>query len=123
MANLEASETARALFDLAPEVRYVAIYQEGSLFLTQRDDLSAPSSAESDKYEELIVNPTVLTLLGQRGNIDCGGLEFVLIRYGKFFALVTELPTGHLTVGIDAGADALTLAKSIKAMISEGIRS
>jgi hypothetical protein len=43
---------------------------------------------ESGKYEELIVNPTVLTLVRQRGNIDGGGVEFLLIRYGSFWQTV-----------------------------------
>ncbi|HEX6048536.1 MAG TPA: hypothetical protein VFZ21_04685 [Gemmatimonadaceae bacterium] len=34
----------------------------------------------ADRYEELIVNPTLITLTKQRGDIDCGGLEFLVIR-------------------------------------------
>ena len=40
------------------------------------------------RYEELLVNPTLLELTRQRGNIDCGGLEYLVIRYGNFFQLV-----------------------------------
>src|SRR5688572_2899442 len=71
-----------ALFDLSPQVRYVAVYRYGELSLRQRRDLSLASAAESDRYEELLVNPTVLTLTRQRGDIDCGGLDYVVIRYG-----------------------------------------
>jgi hypothetical protein len=77
-----------ALFDLSPQVRYVAIYRHGELSLRQRHDLSLASAAESDRYEELLVNPTVLTLTRQRGEIDCGGLDYVVVRYGNFFQFV-----------------------------------
>jgi hypothetical protein len=42
------------------------------------------SASVSDRYEELILNPAVLGLTRERGRIDCGGLEFVLVRYGNF---------------------------------------
>ena len=46
-----------ALFDLTPTVRYVAIYKHGQLSLRQRPELSLASAPESDRYEELLVNP------------------------------------------------------------------
>ena len=63
-----------ALFDLTQAVRYVAIYRHGELSLRQRPELSLASAPESDRYEELLVNPTILTLSRQRGEIDCGGV-------------------------------------------------
>lgn len=106
---------AKALFELAREVRYVAIYRDEELFTAQRDGLQGASAAESDRYEELLVNPTLLTLLRQRGNMDCGGLEYVLIRYGSFFALVLPLPNGHITVGLETTANAWAVVQSIVA--------
>ena len=52
-----------ALFDLSPQVRYVAIYRHGELSLRQRPDLSLASAPESDPgysrqlYEYGIVTP------------------------------------------------------------------
>lgn len=106
-------EIAQFLLDLADEIRYVAVYRGGTLYSAQRENLAGASTTESDKYEELIVNPTLITLVRQRGNIDCGGMEYVLIRYGSFFELVIPLADGHLSVGIDAAADALALATAI----------
>ena len=94
-----------ALFDLSPQVRYVAVYRYGELSLRQRRDLSLASAAESDRYEELLVNPTVLTLTRQRGDIDCGGLDYVVIRYGNFFQLVAPIESGHVSVAFEAEAD------------------
>jgi hypothetical protein len=50
-----------ALFDLTPDVRYVAVYRRGELSLRQRLDLSLASAPESDRYQELLVNPILLT--------------------------------------------------------------
>jgi hypothetical protein len=51
-----------ALFNLTLQVRYVAVYRHGELTLRQRPDLTGASAPESDRYEELLVNPTILTL-------------------------------------------------------------
>jgi hypothetical protein len=77
------------------------------LCLRQRARLQNASSPESDRYEELIVNPTLLTLVGQRGDIDCGGAQFVLIRYGNFFQFVAPLPDGHISIGMEADCNPL----------------
>jgi hypothetical protein len=94
-----------ALFDLIPQVRYVAVHRHGELSLRQRPDLSLPSAPESDRYEELLVNPTVLTLTRQRGEIDCGGLDYVVVRYGNFFQLVAPIEGGHASVAFEPDAD------------------
>ena len=96
---------AQELFDTSRDIRYVAVYTGGEPQLHQRQGLRTPSSSESDRYEELIVNPTLLTLTQQRGNIDCGGLEYVLIRYGHFFELVHPVAGGHISVGIEPDGD------------------
>ena len=102
-----------AIFDLSPDVRYVASYLDGELEYSQRPGLADASSSESDKYEELIVNPTLLTLVTQRGNIDCGGARFVLIRYGNFWEIVVPVATGHLSVGVETTADAAAIAERV----------
>lgn len=110
-----------AVFAVSPAIRYVALYQGGQLRSEQRSGLAMPSAGESDKYEELIVNPTLITLLRQRGNIDCGGLSFVLIRYGNFLEYVQPLKAGHLSVGMEASADAFALVHRIRALPSVAI--
>ena len=91
-----------AIFEISPDVRYVATYLGGKLEYSQRPDLVGASSSESDKYEELIVNPTLLKLVTQRGNIDCGGARFVLIRYGNF-SQATSQALGGTSVLIVVG--------------------
>ena len=85
----------------------------------QQAGTTGASSSESDKYEELIVNPAILTLVKQRGNIDCGGAEFVLIRYGNFFQFLLPIEGGHISVCIEPYADPLELLAPIRAALSQ----
>lgn len=106
-----------AILALAQSIRYVARYQGGALQSVARAGVSRASASESDRYEELLVNPTLLTLLRQRGEIDCGGLEFVIIRYGNFWQVVIPVDGGHLSVCIDRTADPLEHLPAIAAAI------
>ena len=107
------------IFSLSKEIRYVAIYCAGELTSSVLQGLEDASSTDSDKYEELIVNPTVLTLVKQRGDIDCGGAEFVLIRYGNFYQLVVPIQNGHVSVCIEPYADPIVLAEPIQSILSQ----
>ncbi len=99
-----------AILGLHKAVRYVAVYGGSELRMASREGTAGASSSETDTYEELLVNPTVLLLTGQRGNIDCGGMEYVLIRYGNFFQLVIPTAGGHVSVCIEKDADPVQLA-------------
>lgn len=104
---------------LFPDVRYVAVYQGGVLRSRERPGLSGASAGESDKYEELIVNPAVLTLVRQRGNIDCGGVRWVVIRYGNFFQCVFPVGDGHVSVALEPGADLGARLPIVAAKVAE----
>jgi hypothetical protein len=108
----------KTILSLSEGIRYVAIYTDGKLISSAREELQNASSSESDKYEELIVNPTLLKLVTQRGNIDCGGAEFVLIRYGHFFEFVKPVAKGHVSIGIQLNQDPLKLIPLIEDVIS-----
>lgn len=111
-----------SLFALSSDIRYVALRIGDRLGLQQRDGISEASSSESDRYEELLVNPTLLTLVGERGRIDCGGLEFILIRYGNFFQLVHPVKDGHVSIAIEPSGDPLNLVASIRqVLIRQGL--
>jgi hypothetical protein len=105
---------ADTLLQAAPEIRYVALYRHGELQLAQRSALRDASASESDRYEELLVNPALLVLTRQRGGIDCGGLEYVLVRYGRFFQLVHPIDGGHVSVAIEPDADVLALVDTVR---------
>ena len=109
----------KKIFLISADVRYVAIYVRGKLTSSERPGLENASSSQSDKFEELIVNPTLLKLITQRGNIDCGGAEFVIIRYGSFYEFVMPFIDGHVSVGIQLNADPMTIGKSIQNLAKE----
>jgi hypothetical protein len=106
-------QLADALFELTSDIRYVAVYNHGGLSLRQRPNLSLASASETDRYEELLVNPTVLTLTRQRGDIDCGGLDYVVIRYGNFFQFVAPIKGGHVSVAFEPRADPIERAAEV----------
>jgi hypothetical protein len=108
-----------AFFRISKKVRYVALYLDGQLTLHERPGLANPSASESDKYEELIVNPATLTLVRQRGNIDCGGVKFIMIRYGNFWQTVWPVKSGHVSLGLEPSANPIEHAKAIQAVIAE----
>jgi hypothetical protein len=57
LAVEEPAMQADAFFQISKVVRYVALYLDGQLTLRERPGLANASASESDKYEELIVNP------------------------------------------------------------------
>jgi hypothetical protein len=113
------TDALAAIFALSTDVRYVALARDGQLVTRERAGLVGASSAESDRYEELLVNPTLITLLGQRGRIDCGGLEYVVIRYGHFFQVVRPIPGGHLSVAVEPRGDPLAVAAAVERILPQ----
>ena len=101
------------VFALAREIRYVAIYRDGILVSRQAGGVANASASESDRYEELLVIPALLTLVRQRGDIDCGGARFMVIRYGNFYQLVVPIAGGHVSVCFDLAANPLLFAEAV----------
>jgi hypothetical protein len=93
-----ADELIDRCFAVDPAVRYVAVYLHGEPTMRQRPGITGASAGETDRYEEPLVNPTLLTLARRRGEIDCGGLEWLLIRYGNFFTFLQPTAEGHVNV-------------------------
>lgn len=107
------------LFALSGDIRYVAVRRGGVVTSQERPGLTGASAAESDRYEELLVNPALLTLTTQRGNIDCGGLRYVLVRYGEFFQLVLPAPDGHVSIALQPSAITVDLLGPITDVLRE----
>jgi len=106
----------KEIFSISEDIRYVAIYRDGQLKSESKSGPQGASSSESDRYEELLVNPTLLKLAAQRGNIDCGGLDYLLIRYGNFFQFVLPINWGHVSVCIEKSADPIPIGLKVKAL-------
>jgi hypothetical protein len=107
------------IFSLSKHIRYVAVYREGRLTTQARAAAAGASSPESDRYEELLVNPTLITLASQRGNIDCGGLDYLIVRYGRFFQFVLPTGWGHVSVCIEKTADPVVLGEQVKCLVQD----
>ena len=105
------------IFSISDDIRYVAVCREGKLEMKAREAAANASSPESDRYEELLVNPTLITLASQRGNIDCGGLHYLIVRYGNFFQFVLPTDWGHVSVCIQKTADPVAIGQQIQRMV------
>jgi hypothetical protein len=111
------AKLAKQILDASLEFRYVALYIDEHLETISKSGIAGSSAAESDKYEELLVNPAILKLVAQRGNIDCGGARYVLIRYGHFYQWVQPVRGGHVSVCIEPSADPLQLESVLDAIL------
>lgn len=97
---------AGELFPLDPHIRYVAENRRGTIVeMAQSPERPTLNPHESDRIEELIVNPVLLELVRRRGELDLDGMRWVLIRYGTLYELVIPTDEGHVSVGIDLEAD------------------
>ena len=105
------------IFAISNDVRYVAIYRGGQLESKSKEDTQGASSSDSDRYEELLVNPTLLKLASQRGEIDCGGLDYLLVGYGNFFQFVLPISWGHVSVCIEKNADPIAIGLQVIALL------
>ena len=98
-------------------VGYVAIGVGHSVYMQLAPGLETETSQESNFFEELLVNPSVLELVSRRGQLDCGGMEYVAIGYGHFIQLLIPLPSGHASIGISKDAPVQPLAKQATAIL------
>jgi hypothetical protein len=111
---MHVKEITSAVFDLGQHVRYVAIANGQDVTTQQRAELSLASASESDRFEELLVNPALLMLTTQRGEIDCGGLRYIIVRYGHFFQVVVPRPEGgHVSVAVEPDADPVPVGEAV----------
>ncbi len=111
--TINRSQLERALFALGDHIRYVAFGVGQDIHTAQRGSPEGASDASSDFYEELLVNPTLLTVARQRGELDCGGLRHVIVGYGNFTQVVVPAADGHVSVCIEREANAEQAADDI----------
>jgi hypothetical protein len=118
VAPQERSQLGDAIFALGPHVRYVAFGSGQEVDMRPRPDIRPASSSESDFFEELLVNPTLLALARQRGELDCGGLRYVIVAYGSFNVIAMPLNGGHVTVSVALDADPVATAAQVEALVA-----
>lgn len=107
-----------AIADIGPAVRYVAVNDGNGVQAWERSNGPDSSSPESDRYEELFVNPTLLALLEARGAEGPGGLDYVIVRYGNFYQIVRRTqPGAHLSVAVSLDADPVEIEAAIEEIL------
>ena len=112
-------EISRRLFDIDPNIRYVAINQrERIVVMEQNPKWPSLNPSETDRIEELIVNPIILEIARRRGNIDMKGMRYVIIRYGTMHELVFPYKDGHLSIGVDLHANPTEVADKVTNCLS-----
>ena len=118
-ATITKEKLSDQLFQLEPRIRYVAVNQGGRIVeMEQSPSHPTNNPHETDRMEELIVNPAVLDLTTRRGNIDMDGLRFVIIRYGTQYQLIMPYLHGHLSIGIELQDDPVEIAGKVAAALN-----
>jgi hypothetical protein len=79
----------------------------------KRPGIGKPTASESDHYEELLVNLAILALTGKWGNIDCGGLEYVVVRYGNFYQFIVPAGGGQVSIAFGLEANPVAWADTV----------
>ena len=105
---------APTLFSLDSSIRYVAVNQGGEITeMMQNPGLPSHNPHDTDRMEELLVNPTVLELTRRRGELDLDGIRYVVIRYGPQYQLIMPYNDGHISIGLELSADTAKVAKKV----------
>lgn len=100
-------------------IGYVALNSGQEVLLRLVPGVVSETSAETNFYEELLVNPTLLKLASQRGELDCGGLNYIAIGYGDFVQLIMLMQGGHVSMGISLRANVGDIAVKVKALLEK----
>jgi len=109
---------SKELFPLDGRIRYVAVNAGGAIVeMEQRAERPSYNPPETDRMEELIVNPIVLEATRRRGDLDLGGVRWVIIRYGLQYQMVFPHASGHVSVGVEADGDVTELAGRISDLL------
>jgi hypothetical protein len=75
--------------------------------------LPTHNPAETDRMEELLVNPTILEMSKRRGDLDLDGIRYIIIRYGLQYQAVFNYRNGHVSVGIESDSDVVGVVTRI----------
>jgi hypothetical protein len=102
------------LFDLDSHIRYVAVNQIGQIVeMEQSPKWPSYNPADTDRMEELIVNPVVLDLAKRRGDLDLDGIRYVVIRYGLQYQILFPFNEGHISIGVELQANVTEVANKV----------
>jgi hypothetical protein len=117
-ASDRADRLISAIFELGA-IGYVALCRGREISLRVAPGLVSAATEETNFFEELLVNPTLLKRAAQRANLDCDGLRYIAIGYGKFIQLIMLMKDGHVSIGVSRKANAGELAERVQFVLQE----
>ncbi len=117
-ASNKAQQLINEIFKLGG-IGYVALCCGQEVLLREAPGMESRTTAESNFYEELLVNPTLLKIASQRADLDCGGLNYIAVGYGDFVQLIMLIKDGHISMGISRKAHAGELATRVQSVLQE----
>jgi hypothetical protein len=117
-ASPEAQRLVTDIFGLGG-IGYVALCSGQDVLLREAPGLVTSTTGESNFYEELLVNPTLLKLASQRAGLDCGGLRYVAIGYGDFVQLIMLTKDGHVSMGVSRKTPVGELAGRVNTVLEQ----
>ena len=100
-------------------IGYVALCSGQEVVLRAAPGLVSTTTEETNFYEELLVNPTLLKLASQRANLDCEGLRYIAIGYGKFVQVIMLMKEGHVSMGVSRKTNTGELAAHVQSLLEE----
>ena len=98
-------------------VGYAALGAGQEVLMRTAPGLKTATTTDSNFYEELIVNPTLLKLASQRGELDCGGVSYIAIGYGEFTQLIMLTKDGHVSLGVPRDAPVREIAGRVAGVL------
>jgi hypothetical protein len=115
-ASERATRLIEEIFALG-KIGYVAFESGGHVLMREAQGLTSQTTPESNFYEELLVNPTLVKLARQRAELDCGGLDYVAIGYRNFMQVVMPTRTGHVSIGVSRKTQPGEFAKRVQQVL------
>ena len=106
------SNISPQVFELDSGIRYLAVNQEGEI-VEMEQRLPSHNLVETDRMEELLVNPTILEMTKRRGDLDLDGIRYIIIQYGLQYQAVFNYRNGHVSVGIESDSDAVAVVTKV----------
>ena len=106
------SNISPQVFELDSGIRYLAVNQEGEI-VEMEQRLPSHNPVETDRMEELLVNPTILEMTKRRGDLDLDGIRYIIIQYGLQYQAIFNYRNGHVSVGIESDSDAVGVVSKI----------
>ena len=116
----KSSESVQKLIDdilALGGIGYVALNCGQEVLMRLSPGIESATTSDSNFFEELLVNPALLKLASQRGELDCGGFEYVAVGYGEFMQLIMQIENGHISLGISKETTPGELVSRVNAVL------